>query len=439
MATGKYVMSEQSLTITDLSNDARGVGKSDEGKAIFVKGALPNEKITVNVYKKHEQFDEADLVELIEKSEHRVEPKCQYFGYCGGCALQHLDAEKQIDYKANWLADNLERIGKIEPESWLPPLKGPFWGYRYKARLGVKHVHAKGRVLVGFRELKGRYLAEIERCEILHSKVGDNLMTLSDMIGKLSIYNKLPQIEVAASDTQVALNFRVLATPTEEDLALLSAYGEQYGFLIYTQPKGPLTTELLYAPEGFTSLAYEINADCKLSFAPYQFTQVNPSINRAMLAIELLELNSEDRVLDLFCGIGNFTLPIAQQVAAVVGVESDTTAIETAKQNARDNNIENSQFYVGNLFDPEVQSQWARQDYTKVLLDPPRSGAIEILPHVTKVLKPERIVYVSCQPSTLARDIAYLVENGYRLEKAGVMDMFPHTAHVESMALLVRK
>lgn len=428
------------IHIASLSHDARGVGRV-EGKAVFVRDALPDERVTYNVYKKHSQYDEADVVSIIEPSAERVGPKCSYFGYCGGCALQHLDASRQIHYKQQWLADQLYKFAHCEPSEWAEPLTGPYWQYRYKARLGVKYVKAKGRVLVGFREKKGRYLADIERCEILHPKVGDNLLTLSDMIGQLTLYNQCPQIEVAATDDQVALNFRLLAEPTEADLQILAEYGSAHGFAIYIQRKGPLTTYLHYAPEGFEQLSYLADDTVRLSFAPYQFTQINPMMNREMIAqaIDWMDLSEEDSILDLFCGIGNFSLPIATKVDLLVGVEGDATAIDSARENADANAVTNTTFHVSDLFEDQSHQGWMKQSFNKVILDPPRSGAEMMANALCKMLRPEMILYVSCNPSTLARDIAILTEGGYQLQKANVMDMFPHTAHVESMALLTRK
>jgi 23S rRNA (uracil1939-C5)-methyltransferase len=351
-----------------------------------------------------------------------------------------LDPARQIVYKQDWLLENLLRIGKVQPEQVLEPLTGPYWGYRHKARLGVRYVPKKGRVLVGFRERSSSFVADLRRCEILHPRVGFLLEDLGELVHGLSIFRRLPQIEVAAGDAGLALSFRVLDSPSAEDRARLVEFGRRHDVQIYLQPKGPETTHLLW-PET-AELSYRLPAyDLELKFKPFHFTQVNAEINRRMIdrAIALLDVKGDDRVLDLFCGLGNFTLPLARRAASVVGVEGDIPLLQWAGQNARDNGVDNVRFFVADL-SAEVDAQpWMGERYDKVLLDPPRSGALEMMAQIAR-LNPRRVVYVSCHPATLARDAGELVHRfGYGLLSAGVMDMFPHTAHVESIALFGRR
>lgn len=422
-------------SIEALAHDGRGISHIN-GKTTFIHGALPGEEVEFKYHALHSQYDEGSAETIIKASADRVAPHCQHFGVCGGCALQHLAAEKQIEYKQTWLLDNLQRIGKVEPGEVLPVLTGPHWGYRYKARLGVKYVFKKERVLVGFRERESSFLADLQRCEVLHPKIGGLLNALSELIQSLTIYNRLPQIEVALSETETALSFRVLDPPTEADQAKLIEFGQQHDIQIYLQPKGPATTYPL-RPDNAV-LNYSLPAfDLQLKFLPFHFTQVNPAINQQMVerALELLDLQTDDNVLDLFCGLGNFTLPMARRAATVTGIEVDTSLVEWASNNAAANGITNTEFFAFDLTQEVSAQAWMQRSYQKVLLDPPRSGALEMMPHIAK-LQPQRIVYVSCHPATLARDAGELVNQyGYRLVSAGVMDMFPHTAHVESIAL----
>ena len=424
-------------TIDGLAHDGRGVAHS-EGKAVFIHGALPGEQVRFHYTVVHSQFDEGACDEVLSPSPDRVEPRCTHFGICGGCALQHLDPARQISYKQDWLLDNLRRIGKVKPAEILPPLLGSHWRYRYKARLGVKHVIKKGRVLVGFRERESAFLADLQHCDILHPEVGGRLSELSDLIGGLSIYNRLPQIEVAAGDDAVALSFRVLDPPTPQDQAALIDFGQAHSIQIYLQPKGPQTTYALWPEQA--ELNYHLpEFDLDIAFLPYHFTQVNPELNRRMVsqALALLDVQAHERVLDLFCGLGNFTLPLARRGFEVVGVEGEPSLVDWAGRNAERNGITNARFITADLARETEQPSWAGK-YDKVLLDPPRSGALAILPQLA-ACRPSRVVYVSCHPASLARDAGELVHTyGFRLSKAGVMDMFPHTAHVESIAVFDR-
>jgi len=430
--------------ITDLSHDGRGVARID-GKTVFVSGALLGEQVMAKLRKRHRHFDEAEVVELITRSPHRVEPRCRHFGQCSGCSLQHLDAESQIATKQRVLAENFERIGKVAPQSWLPPLTGEPWGYRRKGRLSVRNVVKKGRVLVGFREEENpRFVADIQQCEVMHPVLGPKVGLLAELLNGMDAANDIPQIEFAGGDDTMALVFRHMQPLSERDLAALTAFGQQHELAIYLQPGGNSSVHPLWPEQ--PRLAFRIASgdahidDVELEFLPLDFVQVNADMNQRMMArtLELLDLQPTDRVLDLFCGLGNFTLPIARRVAEVVGVEGEHGLVERAAQNAARNGIANAHFHVANLFEDQRDAEWARQPWDKVLLDPPRAGAdkvLEYLPHK----QTRRIVYVSCHPASLARDAGILVnQHGFKLISAGVMDMFPHTAHVESIALFER-
>ncbi len=422
--------------IDDLANDGRGLARL-EGKAVFIHGGLPGEQVTFRYTARHSKYDEGRVESITEPSPQRVEPHCAHFDLCGGCALQHLEPNAQVAFKERQLLDNLARIGKVDPATVLPPLTGPHWGYRRKARLAVKDVPKKGRVLVGFRERGTPYVADLRRCEVLHPRVGGLLDALSALIGGLSLHARLPQIEVAVGDEAVALNFRVLDPPSAADRALLQDFGQRHDIQVYLQSKGPETTTLLWPEQG--ELNYRLpEFDLDLAFQPYHFTQVNTHINRPMVdrAVNLLAPQSHERVLDLFCGLGNFTLALARRAGEVVGVEGDASLVAWAGRNAERNGIGNAHFHAADLSAELGGQPWMEGPYHKALLDPPRSGALEMMPHLAG-LGVGRIVYVSCHPATLARDVGELVNrHGYRLLAAGVMDMFPHTAHVESIALL---
>lgn len=423
------------VEIESLSHDGRGVAHVD-GKAVFIDGALPGEELSFLYTARSRKHDEGTLCELFRASRQRVEPKCAGFEVCGGCSLQHLDPAQQILAKQQTLLDNLQRIGKVTPERVLPPLTGPVWNYRNKARLGVKHVRKKHRVLVGFREKHKPYLADIQRCEVLHASVGERLEELAALIQGMDAHERIAQIEVAIGDTVTALVFRNLDPLSPGDTQALSDFAKQTGLHIYLQPKGPDSIELLW-PET-SQLSYALpDYQVSMNFLPTDFTQVNPAINQPMIrqALELLEFGKDDRVLDLFCGLGNFTLPLARTAAEVTGVEGEAGLVQRARDNAAANGIDNVDYHVVDLSQDPSAQPWMQKRYTRILLDPPRSGAQELIPHLGK-LGAQRIVYVACHPASLARDAGMLVHDlGYRLVAAGVMDMFPHTAHVESMAL----
>ncbi len=427
------------VIIESLSHDGRGVAHV-EGKVVFIDEALPGEELEFIYTDSRRDYAEGKVDKLITRSEHRVEPQCPHFGVCGGCSFQHVDDGEQIHFKQDLLQEQFSRLGKVEiPEIW-EPLTGPHWGYRRKARMGVKYVAKKGRVLVGFRERRNPFLAEMESCKVMHPVVGEKLMDLSAMIGQLTIKDKIPQIEVAIGDEDCVLAFRVLEPPTDADKAIMREFGRQHQITLCLQPKGPDTIMPLPGePEVLPRYALP-DQGIEFRFRPAMFTQVNYDINRKMVnrALEALQLTAEDKVLDLFCGLGNFTLPLATQAGHVTGVEGDLPLVKHARENARLNNIDNVEFHVADLSQDVSDYGWAQQQFDKVLLDPSRAGASEVLAHFKK-WRPQRIVYVSCNPSTLARDAGILVnELGYKLVKAGVMDMFPQTAHVESIALFLK-
>ncbi|GIX36136.1 MAG: 23S rRNA (uracil(1939)-C(5))-methyltransferase RlmD [Lysobacteraceae bacterium] len=431
---------EVEIEIQDLSHDGRGVGRI-EGKAVFVAGALPGERVRARVTARRRSFDEAATLEVLRASPHRVEPRCAAFGVCGGCALQHLHPAVQIEAKQKVLLENLERIAKVQPESVLEPLTDRLWQYRRKARLGVRRVHRKGRVLVGFREARDpRYIADCSRCEVLVPEVGERLGELAELVGALKIAEKLPQIEVAAGDAATALVLRHLEPLGAADLEALRAFSRRTGLIIHLQPGGTDSVRPL-DPDAPSGLDFAVDDGAvRLAFEPLDFVQVNAGMNRRMIAraLDLLELEPGHRVLDLFCGLGNFTLPIARRVKAAVGVEGEAALVERARRNARNNGLHNAEFHVADLSRPLAGADWLEGDYDRLLLDPPRTGADGILPQLPLARIP-RVVYVSCHPGSLARDAGMLVhQHGFRLRAAGVMDMFPHTAHVESIALFER-
>jgi 23S rRNA (uracil1939-C5)-methyltransferase len=432
-------MTEFEATITDLSHDGRGVARIDN-KATFVSGALPGERVLLKYRKRHRNYDDAEVVRVLEPSPDRVGPVCRHFGQCSGCSLQHLAPAAQIAAKQRVLAENFERIGKVTPRAWLPPLVDQAWGYRRKGRFSVRYVAKKERVLVGFREESNpRFVADIDVCDVIHPALGPKVGLLAALIGGLDAARDIPQVEFAAGDDTVALVFRHLSPLSERDRGALVAFGQEHGLAIYLQPGNHSSVHPLW-PES-PRLSFAIPAEnVELEFLPLDFVQVNAGMNQRMLArtLELLDLRPTDRVLDLFCGLGNFTLPIARHVADVVGVEGEHGLVERAAANAARNGLGNASFRVANLFDDQRGEPWATRPWDKILLDPPRAGADKVLEYLPRK-GTNRIVYVSCHPGSLARDAGILVEkHGFTLVSAGVMDMFPHTAHVESIALFER-
>lgn len=429
---------ELELEITDLSHDARGVARH-EGKAVFVTGALSGERVRAQIKVSRGQFDEGSVVEVLSPSADRVEPRCPHFGTCGGCGLQHLDPAAQIAAKQHTLSENFARIGRVTPQRWLEPLTGPVWGYRRKARLGVKHVPKKDKTLVGFRETEPRYIADLSRCETLIPRVGTRLQALGVLMESLEAKAQIPQIEVAAGDDRIALVFRNLVALSEVDRARLLAFGADEGFAIFLQPAGP--DSVVPLDGGSSDLHYSLpNFGLTFAFQPLDFIQVNGAMNERMIehALDLLAPKAHERVLDLFCGLGNFTLPLAQRAQAVVGVEGESRLVQRAGENAANNGLDNVQFHGADLSADLRGQPWMAEGFDALLLDPPRTGADAVLAQLP-MDQFGRVLYVSCHPGSLARDAGILVhEYGFRLTAAGVMDMFPHTAHVESIALFER-
>jgi 23S rRNA (uracil1939-C5)-methyltransferase len=426
---------EFDVVIEGFSHDGRGVGRVD-GKAVFVSGALVGERVRAQLIAKNKHFDEAKTLEIIIPSVDRVEPRCPHFGLCSGCVLQHMSAEKQIEAKQTTLLDNLQRIGHVQPEHILPVLTADAWGYRRKGRFSVRHVEKKGGVLVGFREIDPRFVADLKHCDTLIPELSQLIVPLANLINSMQAKQEIRQIEFIAGNGPIALVFRNFITLPESDLALLREFELGNQLQIYLQPGDIHTVYPLNAnPE---PLSFNLDShDIKFQFQPLDFIQVNAKINEAMIdqTLDLLQPSADDVILDLFCGLGNFTLPLAKLAGEVVGVEGDQKLVDRAKNNAESNNINNAHFFAADL-NQDISSQlWKTQRFNKILLDPPRNGALEVLKQLN-LKGVDKIVYVSCHPASLARDAGYLVnERGYRLVKAGAMDMFPQTAHVESIAV----
>ena len=428
------------VTIASLSDEGRGIAYVDE-RTVFIDQALAGERVRFRYTRLTSKIAEGRAEEILDASSDRVEPRCSVFGRCGGCSLQHMDSQAQIRLKQGTLLKHLNHIGKVEPEQVLEPVTGEVWGYRSKARLGVRYVAKKDKVLVGFRERGSSFITETEHCEILHPAVGQLIPELADCISQLELKKQIPQIEVAVGDNQTVLVFRHLDAMPESDREKLVALATKHRLTIMLQAGSPDELEPLW-PRQPEPLYYALDDHAiRIEFQPGDFTQVNNSINHKMInrAIEFLQLDKDDVVLDLFSGLGNFTLPVAKRCASVTGVEGSLAMVNKARANASLNDIGNVSFHYADLYSDEVRdTQWVKQQYNKILLDPPRSGAAGILDYLQR-MNAERIVYVSCHPATLARDAGVLVnELGFRLTHAGVMDMFPHTAHVESIAVFER-
>ena len=422
------------VTIESMSHEGRGIAHVN-GKTVFVFGALQGETVRIQVLKSNRNFDQATTIEVIEPSPQRVSPRCEAFQVCGGCSLQHLDNDDQVVMKQQSLLEMMSHAGLVA-EQILPPLRADAWGYRRKARLGVKHVSNKGRVLVGFRERNTPFIADMRRCEVLLPDVGHKLEQLSDLIGRLEARAQIPQIEVAADADRVQLVFRHLQALSEHDRVLLLEFAEAHDFHIMLQPGGPDSVQALSPGSSELCLQPTGADDIRIAFNALDFVQVNSPINRQMVAqaLELLDLQPEHRVLDLFCGLGNFTLPMAQRCQRVTGVEVDSPMLVRARASALANNIDNTDYFCADLSQPDAAVDWMRQRYDCILLDPPRSGALEMVQLIGN-FGAARILYVSCQPSSLVRDAAIICAQGYGMSHLGVMDMFPQTAHVEAMAV----
>lgn len=428
------------LEIADLDHDGRGVARRADGKVVFVDGALPGERVLARLTRSGRDFDQAQVVAVERASPDRVEPRCAHFGTCGGCVLQHLAPDAQIAAKQAQLLDNLKRIGGLVPARVLPPLTGPAWAYRRKARLSVKHVPRKERVLVGFRERQPRFIADLRRCEVLDARVGPLLERLGDLVGTLAIAADVAQVEVAAGDGErPALVFRHLRPLGPEDRALLVDFADREAVAVYLQPGGPSSVQLLHPPGH--ALHFDLPRHAlRVAFEPLDFVQVNAQLNAAMIdqALDLLAPQPHEHVLDLFCGLGNFSLPLARRAGSVTGVEGDAALVARAQANARANGLANVEFHATDLALIDPRAPWLQPPPDAVLVDPPRTGA-QALVEALRFDGARRLLYVSCHPGSLARDARLLVErHGWRLAAAGVMDMFPHTAHVESMALFLR-
>ena len=446
-------MQQNIIDIVSLDMEARGVGHlqnedGSPGKVVFVEGALPGERVGFLPVKRKAKWETATMTEMYRESSQRVKPACPSFGICGGCAMQHLEPASQVAIKQRVLEDNLKHIGKVKAETMLRPIYGPTWGYRYRARISVRHVVKKGSVLVGFHERKSHFITDMKSCEVLPRHVSEMLVPLRELIASLSIIDKMPQIELAIGEGEgglvTAMVLRIMAPLTPDDEVKLKAFADQYAVQWWLQTAGP-DSVYQYYPTG-TTLQYLLpEFGVKMPFKPTDFTQVNHQINRVLVerALRLLDVQPSDRVADLFCGLGNFTLPLATKAREVVGIEGSTTLTQRALENARINGLaEKTAFSSRNLFELSGEDWTALGKFDRLLIDPPREGAIAVCQALAGLsaeqqdYRPKRIVYVSCNPATLARDADVLVHQaGYLMKRAGVVNMFPHTSHVESIAV----
>jgi 23S rRNA (uracil1939-C5)-methyltransferase len=429
--------------IEKLSHDGRGIARI-EGKTTFIEQALPGETVRFTYLRKKRDFDEGSVVEVLQASPQRSEPLCPHYDRCGGCSWQHMDGQTQIAEKQQLMLDLLSRVGHVSPATVLPPLRGPLWHYRTKARLSARYVEKKEACLLGFRERhQPRYITDIDQCPILHPQVDAAIPALRTLLGDFSDLRSIAQVEVAAGDDDVALIFRHLSALTAQDEDKLRRFADDFHFRIFLQPGGNDSVHLFYPQDGQDFLSYTLpEQGLRFQFHPSDFTQVNLDLNRAMVqqALQLLDVQAQDRILDLFCGLGNFSLAMAKHCQAVIGIEGSDAMVKRAAMNAKNNAITNAQFLCYNLENAAVLQAPELAEVTKVLLDPPRVGALDMVQHLHQLKKVQRLVYVSCNPATLARDAGILVnEQGFKLLAAGVMDMFPHTSHVESIALFERE
>ncbi|MFO7528530.1 MAG: 23S rRNA (uracil(1939)-C(5))-methyltransferase RlmD [Marinobacter sp.] len=429
--------------IESLSHDGRGIARND-GKTQFVDGALPGETVMAKVVSTRSKFDELRTLEVLEASSERQETPCEFADLCGGCSLQHMSGDAQIRFKEDTLRQHFAHFGGIEPEEWVAPMRSEAsLGYRRKARLGVRFVKARESVLVGFREKRNSFLTDIDRCVVMDPRIGERILPLRELVHSMDAFDRIPQVEVACGDDMAAMVFRNMDELSAGDREKLIAFGQAQDLHIYLQPKGPDTVYRIWpesAGRDDERLGYRLDEfDLTMQFHPMDFTQVNAGINRSMVhrAVEWLDVQPGERVLDLFCGLGNFTLPLARRGGQVVGVEGDEAMVVRGRENAERNGLANVAFHGADLHGDITGQSWAKEGFDKILIDPPRSGAEEICKYLT-AFGARRIVYVSCNPATLARDAGVMVRNGYRLVRAGVMDMFPHTTHVESIALFER-
>ena len=434
-------LQQNPVTIESLDHEGRGIAH-DDGKVIFIEGALTGERVTYSSYRKKTSYEQAQVGQILKQTFMRVQPKCAHFGVCGGCSMQHLEARAQVAAKQRVLEDNLERIGKVKAETMLPPIYGQIWGYRQRARLSVRHVLKKGRTLVGFREKGGRYVTDMRHCEILPPRIASLLPLLGELNESFTVRDALPQIEVAVGEHVDVLVLRILQALSPSDEAAIKQFADTHKVQFWLQTKGPETVVPFY-PLDAPPLTYSLpEFGIIMPFAPTEFTQVNSEMNRLMVsrAMRLLTPQPGERIADFFCGLGNFTLPIARSGAQVLGIEGSDALVKRAGQNAGYNGLSgNTQFAAMNLFEMDEAALVRLGRFDKWLVDPPRDGAAELMKSISAETAPRRIVYVSCSPSTLARDAEVLVhEKGYTLKAAGVMNMFPHTSHVESIAVFDR-
>jgi 23S rRNA (uracil1939-C5)-methyltransferase len=441
---GEQMDAAVELLIESVDHEARGVAHH-EGKAIFVDGALPGERVLASSYRKKARFENAHITAILKPSSSRVTPRCPHFGVCGGCSMQHADLPTQVAIKQRVLEDNLRHIGRVTPEVILRPIQGPAWEYRYRARFSVRDVPKKGGVLVGFRERSSSYVADMRECHVVPKRISDLLVPLRELVAGLSLHDQLPQIELAIGTKVDVLVLRILAPLTPEDEEKIKAFAARHPVQFWTQTKGP-DTVLPFWPLDMPGLTYELpEFGVSMPFTPTDFTQVNHQINATLVgrALRLLDPQPNERIGDFFCGLGNFTLPIATRAREVVGVEGSASLVARAHANAAHNGLAaKASFQVANLFEATPESIAALGHFDKVLIDPPRDGAMELVKALGSQgeAAPSRIVYVSCSPSTLARDAEALVNlYGYALKAAGVVNMFPHTSHVESIAVFERE
>ncbi|OGS94986.1 MAG: 23S rRNA (uracil(1939)-C(5))-methyltransferase [Gallionellales bacterium RIFCSPLOWO2_02_FULL_57_47] len=429
------------VLVESLDQEGRGVAHAD-GKVIFIEGALTGETVGYSSYRTKPSFELAQVTEICRAASMRVQPKCRHFGVCGGCSMQHLDANAQVAVKQRILEDSLWHIGKVKAETVLPPIHGQTWGYRERARLSVRHVLKKNKTLVGFHERRSSFVADMEYCEILVPKIAGLLPLLAELVSSLSIRDRLPQIEVAVGEFVDALVLRVMDAPSSDDEAALRAFADRYQIQFWLQSGGP-DTIVPFHPVNAPPLSYSLpEFGITMPFGPGEFTQVNSALNRVMVsrAIRLLDPQPGERIADFFCGLGNFTLPIARSGAKVLGIEGSAALVARAKENAAANGLAgNAKYATMNLFEMTAEAYAGLGKFDKLLIDPPRDGALELVKSLGGgggEHAPCRIVYVSCNPATLARDAQVLVQiHGYTLKAAGVMNMFPHTSHVESIAV----
>lgn len=430
------------LTIDNLSHDGRGVSRYaiPSGKVIFVDGALPGERIQAKITARKRRFDLATMVEVVQPSVHRVQPRCIHFGVCAGCVLQHLSSAEQILLKQQILLDNLQRIGHVHSELILDPLTDDDWGYRRKGRLSVRFVEKKQKVVVGFREKNLRFVADLTVCHTLVASLGQQIVSRGQVLNKLEGRRAIPQVEFSCSDDSLAITIRHLSPLSQAELGILIDFVQRLDWLLYLQPNGPDSVHRIWPEQA--SLSYVLMPwNLSLEFQPLDFIQVNAKLNQKMIvqALAWLKPCPDDRVLDLFCGIGNFSLPLARYAGQVVGVEGSAALVERARANAKRNHLTNVSFYPADLSQDQRTAVWMDQPFSLLLLDPPRTGAIDVLRQLP-IHQFVRIVYISCHPGSLARDADYLVNHhGFHLRAAGVMDMFAQTMHVESMAVFEAK